>query len=355
MKANIFTCNNFRNLQNQSVELSDGMNVIYGENAQGKTNFLEGIWLFTGAKSFRYSKDEQMILTGKDSAKITLDYEKNGINNKSEITFGIKKQVTLNNKKVRSRASLAGEFLSIIFSPNDLNLVLGEPNLRRRFIDAAICQIYPRYIDILKNYTRAVTQKNSMLKSNIDGKNIDSILDAFDSEISVLGEKLVTYRLRYVELLNEVLPKIYSGISSGREEISVFYHCTCPDGITNAMKNARNIDIRRGFCTVGPHRDDILFKINGSDVKTYGSQGQKRSVCLSLKLAEAQIIKKSCNQQPIALLDDVMSELDPSRQEFILNHIKDWQVFITCCDPGNINRLNSGSIYHVTDGVIKKG
>lgn len=355
MKAKILNCNNFRNLDTQQIKLYDGVNVICGENAQGKTNLIEAIWLFTGAKSFRFSKDAEMVALQKENAKISLEYEKGGINHKSEIIFAPKKEVYLNSKKLRSAASLAGEFQAIIFSPSDLTLVWGDPAGRRRFIDAAICQIYPRYVDILKNYTRAVTQRNSVLKNQgQQSSNINTLIDAFDSEISVLGEKLIIYRKRYVDLLNETLPEIFEGLSAGREEVSVKYACSCPDGIANALKQCRGEDIRRFVTSVGPHRDDLRFFINEKEVKAYGSQGQKRSVCLAVKLAEAKIIKKTCGEQPIALLDDVMSELDPSRQEYLLNHIKEWQVFITCCDPSNIEKLNDGKVFIMENGKLKE-
>lgn len=355
MKAKILNCTNFRNLATQQIELYDGINVICGENAQGKTNLIEAVWLFTGAKSFRFSKDAEMIALQKENAKISLDYEKNGLKNKSEIIFSPKKEVYLNSKKLRSAASLAGEFQAIIFSPSDLTLVWGDPAGRRRFIDAAICQIYPRYVDILKNYTRAVTQRNSVLRNGAQqSAGISDLLDAFDSEISVLGEKLIIYRNRYVQLLNETLPEIFEGLSCGREDVSVKYFCTCPEGIAQALQQHRQEDIKRCVTSVGPHRDDLHFFINEKEVKAYGSQGQKRSVCLAIKLAEAKIIKKTCGEQPVALLDDVMSELDPSRQEYILNHIKDWQVFITCCDPSNIQNLNDGKVFIMENGVLRE-
>lgn len=355
MKAKILNCKNFRNLASQQIELYDGINVICGENAQGKTNLIEAIWLFTGAKSFRFSKDAEMIALQKENAKISLEYEKRGLKQKSEIIFSPKKEVYFNSKKLRSAASLAGEFQAIIFSPSDLTLVWGDPAGRRRFIDAAICQIYPRYVDILKNYTRAVTQRNSVLRNGVQQSgNINTLLDAFDGEISVLGEKIIVYRSRYVELLNKTLPDIFDGLSAGREEIKVKYFCTCPDGIEQTLKNCRGEDIRRCVTSVGPHRDDLHFFINEKEVKAYGSQGQKRSVCLAIKLAEAKIIKKTCGEQPVALLDDVMSELDPSRQEYILNHIKDWQVFITCCDPSNIQSLNDGKVFIMKKGILRE-
>ena len=352
MKAKTLKCSNFRNLQPQNIGFYDGMNVICGENAQGKTNLIEAIWLFTGAKSFRFSKDAEMVAAGKQNAKLSLEYEKAGLLTKSEIVLGEKKEVYLNNKKMRSAASLAGSFQAIIFSPSDLSLAWGEPAGRRRFIDAAICQLYPRYVDILKNYTRAVTQRNGVLRDIKLHSDISPLLDAFDGEIAVLGEKLITYRRRYIMLLGDALPEIYGGLSSGREKVEAEYAETCPSGISEMLKINRELDIKRGFTGAGPHRDDIKFSINGMDVRAFGSQGQKRSVCLAVKLSEAHILKNTCGEQPVALLDDVMSELDPGRQEFILNHIKDWQVFITCCDPSNINRLNDGRVFTMKNGKL---
>ena len=353
MKINKIKIINYRNLKEVEISPFSGMNVICGENAQGKTNLIEAIWLFTGAKSFRSSKDEIFIKFGEEQALCEMDFEAEGIEKEAAISIKEKRKATLNGNNLKSAAALAGSFNAIVFSPIDLRLVTDGPAVRRRFLDTALGQLYPYYIDILRKYMRAVTQRNRLIKELRYDSTIGIMLDVFEEEIAAEGKKLIDYRKRYIDKLNKFLPQVYSGISCGKEELETSYVSAIEgDELLNALFDARKEDMYSGVTSVGPHRDDIEFKINGISARSFGSQGQKRSVALSVKLAEAEVIRENVGECPVFLLDDIMSELDPNRQNFILNHIKGMQTFLTCCDPSNVKNLKAGKIFTVKEGKI---
>ncbi len=344
---------NFRNLEKTEFIPTNEMNVICGENAQGKTNLIEAIWLFTGAKSFRGNKDNELVNFNCDVAKLTLNFEAEGVEKTAEIIIDTKRRAVLNEKKLSSAAALAGKFCAIVFSPDDIGLVTDGPSKRRRFMDIAISQIHPSYLNYLRNYTRAVTQRNVILKDIKKGLADYSFLDAFEKEIAGNGKEIIKYRLDYVSLIKSAVKEIYKGISAEKEELDIEYIMTSSfDNLEKDLYNARQTDIYSATTSVGPHRDDLAFKINGVAVRSFASQGQRRSVALSLKLSEAEILKNITGEFPVALLDDVMSELDPIRQDYILNHIKGWQVFITCCDPSNTKNLDKGKVFSMKDGKL---
>lgn len=353
MKVEKLTLKNFRNIKELTFLPDQKMNVICGPNAQGKTNLLEALWLFTGAKSFRGGKDSEFITFGQDAAKITLDFMSLSVKNDAEIEIRERKKATLNGNALQSPGKLAGNFCAIIFSPQDIELVKEGPSVRRKFLDAAIFQIYPKYAEICKNYVRAVAQRNAALKDLYYHSELSSLIDVFDGEIVANGKKIIEYRKKYITFLKETVPAIYSGISQNTENLSISYLCNCSsEFLEERLKNSRREDMRTGVTSVGPHRDDIEFLINGNSARLFGSQGQKRSVALALKLAEAEILKNNTGEEPVALLDDVFSELDPKRQNYILNHIKNWQVFITCCDPSNVENLSTGKIFTMQNGEL---
>lgn len=353
MTVNKLKVKNFRNIKNLEIEPDRKTNVFCGPNAQGKTNLLEALWLFTGAKSFRGAKENEFIAFGESEAKLTLQFSSHGVNNDAVLEIKDRRRAFLNENELQSPRNLAGNFCAIIFSPQDIALIKDGPAIRRKFIDAAIFQIYPKYSEICKNYMRAVAQRNAALKDLYYHPELSSLIDVFDSEIASNGIKIVEYRKKYIRNLKEFAPAIYSGISRDTENLSISYLCNCSqEYFCERLKNARREDIHTAVTSVGPHRDDIEFLINGKSARTYGSQGQKRSVALSLKLAEAEVLKKHTGEETVALLDDVFSELDPSRQNYILNHIKNWQVFITCCDTSNVENLSGGKIFTVKNGEI---
>lgn len=349
------TVNNFRNLEPVVFTPCNEMNVICGENAQGKTNLLEAIWLFTGAKSFRGSKDNEIVAFEKEAAKIELCFKAEGIEKEAQLIIDNKRHAFLNGKKLSSAATLAGKFCAIVFSPDDISLISEGPSKRRRFMDIAISQLFPAYLIHLKNYTRAVAQRNVVLKNIRKGISNESFLDVFEEEISLNGEEIIKYRFKYVDLIKDFVKQIYNGISAEKEILTIEYVPTANIGkLKEKLLISRQNDIITATTSVGPHRDDLEFKINGVNVRNFASQGQKRSVALSLKLSEAEVLKKITGEYPVALLDDVMSELDPIRQNYVLNHIKGWQVFITCCDPSNTKNLNTGKILFMNEGKLKK-
>jgi len=353
MKVNKLTLKNYRNISELTILPCDGMNVICGENAQGKTNLIEAIWLFTGAKSFRSSKDSLFIKNGEEKAVCSLEFLSEGIEKEAEIVIKEKRNAVLNGNNLKSASLLAGSFNAIVFSPNDLRIVTDGPSIRRKFLDLALGQLYPNYIEVLRKYTRAVTQRNQLIKEYRYDSTIGIMLDVFESEIAENGKKIILYRKKYIDKLNEFLPNVYSGISCGKEELETSYICsTSEENLTDALFDSRKDDMFSGVTSVGPHRDDIEFKINGFNARNYGSQGQKRSVALSLKLAEAEVIKENVGECPVFLLDDIMSELDPNRQNFILNHIEGMQTFLTCCDPDNVKNLKAGKIFNISEGRV---
>lgn len=353
MRILSFSCRDFRNLENIEIDSFDEMNVICGENAQGKTNLLEGIWLFTGIKSFRGAKDSAFLKFGKEKANLNLNFTADGIENEAEIEIKEHRTAVFNNNRLKSPSQMAGKFNATVFSPNDLGLVRDGPSSRRRFLDIAIGQLYPSYIAALKNYMRAVTQRNSIIKDYRYDGTLSVMLDVFEDEIAANGAKITEIRKKYINRLGEFLPSVYDGLSSGRERLETEYISASEnENLRLALLESRKTDMFTGTTSIGPHRDDIEFKINGISVRIFGSQGQKRSVALALKLSEAEVINRISGEYPVFLLDDVMSELDPERQNYILNHIKGIQSFITCCDPSNVERLKSGKIFEMRNGRI---
>ncbi len=352
MRINSLTLKNFRNIGEMNFTPYEEMNVICGENAQGKTNIIEAIWLFSGAKSFRASKDSTFVKFGEAFAENMLNFSSGGIENTAVMRYEEKRTAFLNEKQLKSPSALAGVFDAVVFSPYDLAIVKDGPNLRRRFVDTAVGQLYPNFIDILRDYTRAVTQRNQIIKDYKYDGSLSVMLDVFEQEIAQKGEKIIEYRRAYIEKIKGFLPEIYNGLSSSKESITAEY-VTTNGNLAELIKNSRKSDTYTGVTSVGPHRDDVEFKINGISVRGYGSQGQKRSCALSLKLAQGEIINELKNEYPIILLDDVMSELDPSRQNYILNHIKGRQSFITCCDPSNTAGLKKGKIFGIKEGRIE--
>ena len=362
MTVNSVKIKNFRNIADLSFTADNGVNVIYGENAQGKTNILESIWLFTGCKSFRGAKDNELIKFNSDFAKINLEFSDNLREKKSEIIIADKKKnASLNGISLRSTAELIGSFYAVIFSPVHLSLIKDGPSARRKFLDTALCQLKPSYAEHLAGYKRALVQRNALLKDLHLNSELYDMLDTWDDQLARYSALVIKERLQYVDLLSDYSKSIYSGISENKESFSVFYSKNiCKDisvkdiylsEIEN-LKNSRKEDILSKTSTVGPHRDDLEILINNVSARSFGSQGQQRSCALALKLGESEIIKKVTGETPVALLDDVMSELDEKRQDYVLNHINDRQVFLTCCDPSQVLRLCGGKSFLIKGGEI---
>ena len=355
----------FRNLEDCEITPDSGVNVIFGTNAQGKTNLLEGIWLLSGNRSFRGARDKELIKFGKEYARLKIDFFSEEREQTAEILFQKgKKEVKINGIKQPSSSSLIGKICVVVFSPEHLSLVKSGPSERRKFIDNAICQIKPGYVETLSNYNRTLVQRNALLKDIPYHSELLDTLDIWDYRLSVLGSNVIRMRSNYIERLNISAKKYHSGISDGSENLEIDYSCgfsdedresgvKVRDSLIERLKQSRSEDIKDGHTSVGPHRDDIEIFINGENVRTFGSQGQQRSCVLSMKIAEAELIKIAVSQEPIVLLDDVLSELDSKRQEFLLNKIFDRQVFITCCEAASVERLKGGRLFEVKKGVVK--
>ena len=344
---------NFRNIENIKIEPCGSMNVICGQNAQGKTNIIEGIWLFTGAKSFRQVKDRDFVKFGQEKAENSMLFSCEGIEKNAVLEIKEKRTAYLNGKKLRSPSLLAGNFNAVVFSPTDLKIVSDGPSVRRKFLDTAIGQIYPSYIEILKNYMRAVNQRNKIIKDYKSNSYVSQMLDIFEREIAQNGKIIILYRERYIEILSRVIRSIYEGLSAGKEKISINYiKSASNEKFEEQLFMNRKQDMFSQKTSAGPHRDDLDFKINGISARSFGSQGQKRSVALALKLSEAEVTLKKTGEWPVCLLDDVMSELDPQRQNFVLNKIKGMQTFLTCCDPENVKNLEIGKQFILKEGRV---
>lgn len=361
MKINSISIENFRNIEKLDLDFDD-VNIIYGQNAQGKTNLIEAIYLFTGSKSFRGVKDRELIRFGSDFSKLKINFESENRNQNAEIRIDGKRTAYLNGIKKKSPSALGEELKAVIFSPVHLSMVKDGPSERRRFIDNALCQLKYNYRNVLKEYNRALSQRNMLLKDISKNSSLADMLYIWDKNLAATGAKIIYQRNKYVEALLPFAKEVFDGLSGGREEIDLVlkgpfdYRDLSLKEIENKLlitfEKSRGSDFMNRITTAGPHRDDMEILINSKSARTYGSQGQQRSCVLALKLAEASLLKEMTQNEPLALLDDVMSELDITRQDYILNHIKNWQVFITCCDADTVLRLKKGKTFHIENGGI---
>lgn len=364
MRISQLECENFRNLENNIFIPDKQVNVIYGKNAQGKTNLLEALWLFTGGKSFRGAKDGELVKFGSDHAKLHLLFFSQEREQEASISIQAgKKSVVINGIAQRSASTMIGKFCAVIFSPDHLSFIKEGPSFRRNFIDGALCQVKPVYVKLLYQYHRILNQRNALLKDIPRHSELLDTLDIWDEKLSYYGEQVSLERISYIQKLKEPVIEIYNGISQRKETIQICYHSginnmtieQCLQGsMMSCLKKARNEDVACGFTTCGPHRDDLIITIDGVSARSFASQGQQRSAVLALKLAEAQLLKNSLGENPIVFLDDVMSELDFDRQDYLLNHLKDQQVFITCCDPENAGKEVQGKKFEMKNGILKK-
>ena len=361
MKINSIEIEKFRNIDILSLEFDD-VNIIYGENAQGKTNLIEAIYLFTGAKSFRGVRDKELVKFGEEYSRLKIEFSNNSREQNAELLIQNRRSATLNGVKKKSATSLGDELKAVIFSPVHLSMVKDGPLERRRFIDNALCQLKSNYRNVLKEYNRALAQRNMLLKDISKNNSLYDMLYIWDKNLAFSGAKIIFQRMKYIEALLPYAKDVFDGLSSGKEEIDLVMRGAFDyNGLTLekiqkklmfALDNNRGNDILNRNTNIGPHRDDMEILINGKSARSFGSQGQQRSCVLALKLAEASLLREMTQDEPLALLDDVMSELDISRQDYILNHIKDWQVFITCCDANTVLRLKQGKTFHISNGGL---
>ncbi|MDO4565694.1 MAG: DNA replication/repair protein RecF [Oscillospiraceae bacterium] len=336
------SCVNFRNIKRLELEPSEAVNVICGKNGQGKTNLLESIFLLTGAKSFRAAKDSALIRQGEQAARLSSGFVSEGREQEIVLTITEKgREASLNKGAFKRAAAAAGKLCCVVFSPEHLSLVKGSPEKRRRFIDTALCQISPLYLNNLKNFTRTLNQRNRLLRDYYQTFNSEGLLDIYDERLAQSLTFITRARRAFLEKLSPLACERYREISEGLEEPRMAYASSVfkegaplsPEQALSGLKSGREADKRAGFTLKGPHRDDLELKLNGEEAKAFASQGQQRCLALSLKLAEAELMEAETGERPILLLDDVLSELDEARRERLLGALGEAQAFISCCEP----------------------
>lgn len=360
MKIGRIQIQQYRNITQADFYPSDGLTVIAGKNGQGKTNLLEAIWCLTGAKSFRGAKDLELVQEGADFAAVAGDIQSAQKESHVRVTIAGEGQTpkgrraSVNGVDYGRATNLAGTLLAVVFEPNHLSLIKGGPEGRRRFIDASMCQLYPSYLEILRRYTRLVKQKNSLLKQYYQTPNAEMMMDAFDDGLVTEGVQISARRAEYVHLLFDEVTHFYSDITSGTEQIILQYTPSMtPENARGVLRDSRARDILAGFCTQGPHREDFYAEINGRAAKSFASQGQQRSAVLSLKLAEAACAQRITGEAPVMLLDDVLSELDDTRQSYLLNRMKKNQTIVTACNAALFKEA-SGKVFRMVNGAAEE-
>ncbi len=370
---------NFRNYNELNLSFDRGVNLILGKNAQGKTNLIEALYITSIGKSFRTKNDRELINFNKNNAFIKVIAEKNSFDIEIDVELEKKgsnssiKRIKKNKKILSKTSELINNMLIVVFSPEDLKLIKDEPEKRRRFLDREMCQISPSYYENYLNYRRALKQRNNYLKDlnrdNLrDNKTNLDMLDIWDEQIANYGSNIINQRKVFIDKLDNISNKIHSGITENREKLRLKYEPNIDflddkekqkDLFLNLLFEKRNKDIENKTTSIGPHRDDIAFFVNDIDMRNYGSQGQQRTCALSLKLAELSLIKEETGEEAILLLDDVMSELDTNRQEFLIKTLDENQLFITATEIDekvikNIEKKGKKTtIYSVDNGNVE--
>jgi len=350
---------NFRNYKALSIELDKGINLLYGDNAQGKTNILEIIYICSTSRSHRGSKDKELILFGEEEAhlrlfvykrkdlhKIDIHYKKNG-----------KKGIAIDGVPVKKASEMFGYLNVVMFSPDDLAIVKNGPAERRRFLDKEICQIDPVYMDDLGKYNKILDHRNRLLKEIPFRPSLLDTLDVWDEQLAAYGKRITEKREEFIQNTGGLCREIHRTLTSGKEEMELEYEKNVSsENFTEILKESRERDIHTAQTNRGPHRDDFVIKANGIDLRTFGSQGQQRSAAVSLKLSEIKMIKDVTGEDPVLLLDDVLSELDGSRQESLLKEINNIQTVITGTGMDDFikNNLSIGKKYFVKEGNVKE-
>ena len=353
MWINKIKLNSFRNYENKEIDLHEKINVFYGENAQGKTNIIEAIFLSSIGKSFRTNKEKELIKFNKEKAIVEIEYKKSDRDGKIKIEIGDKKNIFLNDIRLKKLSELLGNINIVIFSPDDINILKGGPQNRRKFLDIMISQIRPNYMHVLTLYMKTLEQRNNYLRQIKFENKEENLLEIWDEKLVEYGIKIYEYRREFIEKIKNKIEKIHSEITQNKEKIEIKYFsdANTRQNFINELKSRRKLDILKGYTTKGIHRDDFSIYINGKEVNVYGSQGQHRTVILSLKLSELKVIYDEIGENPILLLDDFMSELDNQRRMNFIKSIKDTQVIITCTEKISLENLNYFS-YNVIDGNI---
>ncbi len=348
---------NYRNYGELHMELNRGINILYGNNAQGKTNVLEAVYICCTTKSHRGSKDKEIIRFKEEEAHIKLTLEKDGVPYRIDMHLKKNKSkgIAVNGIPIHKASELFGIANVVFFSPEDLNIIKNGPAERRRFIDLELCQLNKLYVHALVRYNKIVVQRNKLLKELTFHPDYESTLDVWDAQLISYGTQVMEHRKEFINQLNEIIRDIHYKLSGKKENLVIIYEPnTKPEDFEASLIRNRDQDIRQKTTLSGPHRDDISFLVNGVDIRKFGSQGQQRTAALSLKLAEIELVKKLVRDYPILLLDDVLSELDNERQNQLLLSIHHIQTIITCTGLDDFvnNRFPIDKIFKVVDGTV---
>lgn len=348
----------FRNYETLNISFDKGTNILYGDNAQGKTNILEAIYVSATTKSHKGSKDKEIVNFNKEEAHIRTYLEKEDVEYRVDMHLRSNKSkgIAIDGQKIKKAADILGLLNIVFFSPEDLSIIKNGPAERRRFADMELCQLDNFYLYNLNNYNKIINQRNKLLKDMYFNPGLKETLNIWDSQLVSFGSKIIERREIFAEQLCEIIGDIHSKLSGGKEELIVKYE---PDvlieNFESKMKENQEKDIKTKVTSTGPHRDDFSFIVNGIDIRKYGSQGQQRTAALSLKLSEIELVKRMTKDTPVLLLDDVLSELDSNRQNYLLNSIGDIQTIISCTglDEFVNNRFEINRTYKITNGIAE--
>lgn len=350
---------NYRNYEYLNMNFDEKINIIYGDNAQGKTNILESMYVCATSKSHRGSKDREIIRFDNDESHIKVNVKKNDMNYRIDMHLKKNKPkgIAVNGIPIKRAVELFGILNIVFFSPEDLNIIKNGPSERRRFIDMELSQLDKIYLDCLINYNKVVNQRNSLLKEYaFSGReDIISSLDIWDMQLVKYGNDVIKSREKFLKEINDLVKSIHTKLSGDREQLEIIYEpCVKEQDFESELVRVRDRDLKFKCTNIGPHKDDMCFLINGMDVRKYGSQGQQRTAALSLKLAEIELVKQIIHDTPVLFLDDVLSELDSRRQNFLLDSIGNIQTMITCTglDEFINNRFSINKIFKVVNGTV---
>jgi DNA replication and repair protein RecF len=347
---------NFRNYESLELSFDKGTNIFYGDNAQGKTNILESVYLCGTSKSHKGSKDREIIRFEQDEAHIRMMVGKDSMSYKIDMHLRKNKAkgVAINGLPIKKARELLGVVNLVFFSPEDLNIIKNGPGERRRFMDAELCQLDKLYLTDLAGYNHVLNQRNKLLKDMYKQPDLGATLDVWDMQLVNYGRKIIGKRREFVESLNEIIKEIHRNLTGGIENIEVIYEPSVEsEALEESLFRNRDRDLRMKMTSSGPHRDDLMVAVNGIDIRKYGSQGQQRTAALSLKLSEIYLVEKIIHDKPVLLLDDVLSELDSSRQNYLLESIHDIQTMITCTglDDFVSHQFTINKVFHVVAGI----
>lgn len=349
---------NYRNYQELHMDFSAGANLLYGDNAQGKTNLLEALYVCSLAKSHRGSKDKELIRFDQEESHIKLNVRKSDVPYRIDMHLkkNMAKGIAINGIPIKKASELFGMVNMVFFSPEDLNLIKNGPSERRRFLDFELCQLDKPYVYSLIQYNKALLQRNKLLKELSIRPEYEETLDIWDIQLCQYGKEIIRSRKAFTRRLNEIVKETHGNLSGGREELALVYEPDVEaDGLPQKIARNRNLDVRMKTTTTGPHRDDLCFFSNGLDLRKYGSQGQQRTAALSLKLAEIELVKALIKDYPVLLLDDVLSELDGKRQNHLLEGIRHIQTMITCTGLEDFikHSFPIDRMYQVENGTVR--